>query len=240
MDFRGARQRGLSLLIVMVVLLLSMLLVMWASRTALFNEMVTGNDSDYQRALEAAHAMVRDAEFDIGNQRPDGSACSSAGLPGCRRNAAGVPAGLAFFPESPDDFDVLASSFAESGPTCRDGVCIATRVKDGFWTATTGSMGLGAMKKVAATYGQYTGAVAGDIGNPLLKTGSGRETAKVWYWVEVLPYDLGSAVGGGAAHAFAPDSTRPYVYRITAVAQGLKKGTQATVQATFVWRKSSS
>jgi len=236
----GAKQqRGVSLLVVMVVLLLSMLLVLWASRTALFNEMVTGNDSDYQRALEAAHAMVRDAEFDISNQRPDSSACDSAGYTGCRRTAVDTSIGSAFFPESTGDFEVLESSLSGQIPSCRKGICLATQVGTGFWTTTTGALGLDAMKKVAATYGQYTGAVAGDIGNPILKTGSG-STARAWYWVEVLPYDTSAAIAGGAAHAVAPDSQSPYIYRITAVAQGLKNGTQAAVQSTFVWRKTSS
>lgn len=239
MQARSANQRGLSLLIVMVVLLLSMLLVLWASRTALFNEMVTGNDSDYQRALEAAHAMVRDAEFDIKNQRPDGSACNSAGYTGCRRAVVVTSSEPSVFPETTGDFETLESSLAGQIPSCRHGVCVATQVGIGFWTTAAGALGLEAMKKVAATYGQYTGAVAGDVGNPLLKTGGG-STAKAWYWVEVLPYDTSAAIAGGAAHAFAPDSGSPYIYRITAVAQGLKKGTQAAVQSTFVWRKASS
>jgi len=238
MVIRPRQQRGVALLVVMVVLLLSMLLVLWASRTALFNEMVTGNDSDYQRALEAAHAMVRDAEFDIQNQRPDGSACNSAGHANCRRDALGTPTGSVFFPESTGDFEALERALIDQTPTCRQGVCMAMRVGAGFWTTTTGPLGLDAMKKVAATYGQYTGAVAGNLGNPLLKTDN--STARAWYWVEVLPYDTSAAIAGGDAHAFAPDSTSPCIYRITAVAQGLKKGTQAAVQSTFVWRKASS
>jgi len=233
-----AHQQGLSLVVVMVALLLSTLLGLWAARAALFNERVTGNDSDHQRALEAAHAMVRDAEFDIRNQRPDGSACDSAGYTGCRRGAAEKSTGPAFFPESTADFEVLENSLASRTPSCRSGVCIATQVKTGFWTTPAGAQGLDAMKKVAATYGQYTGAVAGDLGNPLLKTGS--SGAKAWYWVEVLPYDTSAAVAGSTAHAYAPDSQSPYIYRITTVAQGLKKGTQATVQSTFVWRKETS
>ncbi len=232
-------QHGLALLVVMIVLLLSMLLVLWASRTALFNELVTGNDSDYQRALEAAHAMVSDAEFDIRNQRPDGSPCASAGFTGCRRTAANTVGGLPVFPETTGEFEALESSLASQIPSCRAGLCVANQVGIGFWTAVSGAQGLDAMKTLGATYGQYTGAVAGDAGNPLLKTGVA-DPARAWYWVEVLPYDTSAAIAGGAAHAFAPDSQNPYIYRITAVAQGLKKGTQATLQSTFVWRKASS
>ena len=48
------RERGIALFVVIVFVMLSMLLALWASRTAIFNEMVVGNDADYQRAFEAA------------------------------------------------------------------------------------------------------------------------------------------------------------------------------------------
>ena len=59
------KQRGISLYVVAVFVMLSMLLALWASRTSLFNEMIVGNDADYQRALEAAQALMQDAELDI-------------------------------------------------------------------------------------------------------------------------------------------------------------------------------
>jgi Tfp pilus assembly protein PilX len=34
-------------------------------RTSLFNELIVGNDADYQRAFEAAQAILQDAELDI-------------------------------------------------------------------------------------------------------------------------------------------------------------------------------
>ena len=69
------KQRGISLYVVIVLVLLSTLLALWASRTALFNEMIVGNDADYQRAFEAAQAMIQDAELDIQRSAADGSAC---------------------------------------------------------------------------------------------------------------------------------------------------------------------
>ena len=44
---RYRRQRGVALFVVLVFVLLSMLLALWATRTSLFNEMVVGNDADY-------------------------------------------------------------------------------------------------------------------------------------------------------------------------------------------------
>ena len=50
------RQRGVSLFIVIVFVMMSMLLALWGARTSLFNEMIVGNDADYQRAYEASFA----------------------------------------------------------------------------------------------------------------------------------------------------------------------------------------
>ena len=227
------RQQGIALFIVMVVLLLSMLLVLWSSRTALFNELLTGTDSDYQRALEAAQAMVRDAEFDIQGQKPDGSACNGSS---CRPPIVDASQGQAFYPESANDFQDLDAALSARTPSCVAGICTSTNLAAEFWTTATA---LSAMKDSAATYGRYTGAQTGDVGNPLLRANAGAD-AKAWYWVEVLPYDTASAIAAGPAQTFAPDSTRPNIYRITAVAQGLKPGTQAVVQSIFVWKKVSS
>jgi type IV pilus assembly protein PilX len=228
-----SRQQGISLFIVMVVLLLSMLLVLWSSRTALFNELLTSTDSDYQRALEAAQAMVRDAEFDIQGQKPDGSACSGSF---CRAPVIDASQGQAFYPENASDLHDLDAALAARNPSCAAGICTATNFAADFWTTAAA---LNAMKASAATYGQYTGAQTGDIGNPLLRAHTGT-AAKAWYWVEVLPYDIASAISAGPAQAFAPDSTQPSIYRITAIAQGLKPGTQAVLQSVFVWKKVSS
>src|SRR5256885_8542923 len=56
--------------------MLSMLLALWASRTSLFNELVVGNDADYQRAYEAAQALLQDAELDIRGEKADGTVCT--------------------------------------------------------------------------------------------------------------------------------------------------------------------
>ena len=71
------RQRGVALFVVIVFVLLSMLLALWASRTSMFNELVVGNDADHQRAFEAAQALLQDAELDIRGERADGFACDA-------------------------------------------------------------------------------------------------------------------------------------------------------------------
>jgi len=219
-------QRGVSLLVVMVVVLLITLLTVWAARVALLNEKLAGNDSDHQRAVEAAHAMVRDAELDIRGERFDGSPCSPYA---CR--AAGASA---VFPRSESEFQILHGILVAGSPSCAAGICVSDRVPAQFWADDAT---LAAMKPLAAAYGAHTGAMTGKSGNPLLSTSGGLHA---WYWVEILPYDMSAAIAGGPAEGFAPDSAAPFLYRITAVAQGLKPATQAVIQTTVVWKRLNS
>ncbi len=229
------RQRGISLFVVMVMVLLSTLLAMWAGRTALFNEVVTGNDSDYQRAFEAAQAMVRDAEFDIMGVRSDGmTACKTeAAYIGCRPLAGSV-----FFPQDESDYQDLADLLRAKSPSCAAGICVSV---DGrlpaampeFWNDETA---LTAMQAAGATYGSRTEAWATEAANPLLKS----DVPRAWYWIEVLPYNVGAVTEAGPTQRFAPDNSSPYVYRITAVAQGLKPSSRAVVQTVFVRKRASS
>ena len=53
---RADRQKGVSLFVVLVIVLLSTLLAAWAFRSSIFNQLVVSNDADYQRAFEAAQA----------------------------------------------------------------------------------------------------------------------------------------------------------------------------------------
>jgi type IV pilus assembly protein PilX len=236
------RQGGISLFIVMVLVLLTTLVVMWSARTAYFNELVTGNDSDYQRALEAAQAMVRDAEFDIKGQKPDGTPCRTGpGYDGsCRETRIDIGTGKIFFPQNIEDFQELETALSGSTPPCLKGICLASSTANEFWRTDTGTSGFNAMRSRAARYGEFTGAPATTaVGDPLLVSANAAD-ARAWYWVEVLPYDVSAAIAPGPAQRFRPDNTTPYIYRITGVAQGQKATTRAVVQTVFVWRKVDS
>lgn len=242
-----SRQRGVSLFVVLVMVLLTTLMMLWAARTALFNELVTGNDSDYQRALEAAHAMVRDAELDILGRRADGQPCTTTvGFTSCR--PSGIVAnidlvnGRLYFPPSTDkgdsdsDLEHLKTLLSGTTPSCVAGICIGTNILPQFWTNTSGTMGLAAMRTVGARYGQFTGAVAATVGNPLLTNANTR------YWVEPIQFESN---GSGASRQFAPiggdasATATGVVYRITAVAQGVRPGTLAVIQTVFVRQEAS-
>jgi len=213
------RQRGVALFAVMVIVLLSMLLALWASRSALFNEMVVGNDSDYQRAYEAAQAMMQDAELDIRR---------SSRVGGLRMHSTTIMQ----IPESRSEFDYMRGALetAASGVGCQDALCLlrpSTEDPD-FWNDMAKFV---KWMSAGARYGQYTGAapvVGGKsiTDNPILRD-------RAWYWIEIGPYaDCGLYGHGGDI----PDicSADGLVYRITAVAWGLKPGTQVVLQQIYI------
>jgi type IV pilus assembly protein PilX len=209
------RQRGISLLVVLVIVLSSTMLALGALRTALLGEMATGHDSDYQRAFAAANALLRVAEAGILGGRPEGSAC---GVDTCLdQRLLDVHAGRVFLPGNLSQWQDLQAALGAATPSCAAGICIPDRMPEQFWLDRTA---LDAMKKVAA--GPESG------------------TRRAWYWVELLPYDMAAAATGGLAEALAPDPTTPFIYRITAVAQGRKPGTQAVIQTTLVWKTPKS
>jgi len=133
-------QAGFSLPVVMVTALLATLLVLTASRTALLDEAATGNESDYQRALEGAQALLREAESEI--QREDSSLPAAASTD---RHA---------YPRSRAELIALQARLGTSTPSCAAGLCIPDRIPPRFWGDRAA---LEAMKKVAVsrTQGWY-------------------------------------------------------------------------------------
>lgn len=245
-------QRGVALFVVIMVVLLSSLLVMWGSRTSLFNELVVGNDADYQRAFAAAQSLVQDAELDIrsaepdtNNKTPDGVDCSP-GANICRMGLADyqIPAS-----RENEKVGILLTKLASHTNTegCQNGLCIKRTGKQDFWndTATLAKMTNSA---VGARYGQFTGAAKGSFStpaNPILADTAANKGG--WYWIEVMPYikpDQGGAgliVDAGATSNNDPELLRPNLdpnvaYRITALAYG-SKGSMVVLQETYAQQR---
>ena len=232
------RERGIALFVVIVFVMLSMLLALWASRTAIFNEMVVGNDADYQRAFEAAQSLIQDAEldiqqFDTTGYRADDNAALTAVY---------------------DNNIVGFSNERSASPFCENGLCVKRRGRQDFWNNHTDTTEAddpevsfeqmtranNAGKRGGARYGQFTGAKKPEEDDPLfplLRNG--------WYWIEVLSYADPDAVGGAGLivnddpNAAAPTDLldlrlKPsMVYRITAWARGLKPNSTAVIQETY-------
>ena len=244
-----ANQRGVALFVVIVFVLLTMLAALWASRTALFGEMIVGNDADYQRAFEAAQALLQDAELDIREEHADGTpwrqsdAARTLNAP-CEANSdiCRTKADLPRPPETAEDLGDLLAHLKTQSTGCQHGLCLKRTGNQDFWndTATLTAM---TAANVGARYGQYTGASKGDSSNPanpiLQQTGAGKGG---WYWIEVLPYDQSSKSSGvivGGSGSTNLDllalNLKPHVvYRITALAYGRKSSTMAVLQQTYV------
>lgn len=202
------QQQGMALYVVMVLVLLSVILGLWASRTAIFSEMVTGNDADYQRAYQAAQAMVQDAKDDIYlNLYATGQAQSRNGTTTVQ------------YPAEQTHFIEWANALASETTLCKDGICLRRTGPQNFWEDDTT---LASMLAVGARYGQYSGTPPTQRSNPIL--GFTAQNKGAWYWVEPFPYQ-GSDAGNATALVQGAVSTNietDMLYRITAIAFGLK------------------
>lgn len=232
------KERGVALFVVIVFVMMSMLLALWASRTALFNELIVGNDADYQRAFESAQALLQDAELDIRRENADGSVCTpSTVLDVCRTGAA-----IAKIPVEAKDVGQLVAFLGSQTTRCSTGLCAKRTGRQDFWNYTAATspapsdLQAGEVRLeqytvagVGARYGQYTGAVASMPANPILANTSAANRGG-WYWIEVLPYDESSKSAGlivgdpGVAkpRELALNLIPNVVYRITALAYGNK------------------
>ncbi len=243
---RRQRQRGVALFVVIVFVMLSMLLALWASRTSLFNEMLVGNDADYQRAFEAAQALIQDAELDIRGENADGSVCTATN---CRDKISAAPK----IPlEAQDVTPLLAALDKATTAKCSYGLCTKRAGRQDFWNKkdTTdlqaGEFDLSAMTKtnVGARYGQFSGAAVGSSSsqaNPILADTSADDRGG-WYWIEIMHYDESSknsgliigATGNPTNNLLNLNLKPNVVYRITALAYGRKSSTMAVLQQTYV------
>ncbi len=238
--------------VVIVFVMLSMLLALWASRTSLFNEMIVGNDADYQRAFEAAQALLQDAELDIRRESPDGlTACTNPDPNKCRDTNPG-----AYKIPIKGEVTQLLDDLNQQPTKCKDGLCTKRAGRQDFWRTTSATV-LAAgevkltdmtMSNVGARYGQYTGATVGSSStpaNPILADTSANNRGG-WYWIEVMQYDesaknSGLIVGGTNTDNLLRLNLEPnVVYRITALAYGRKRSptdepqTMAVLQQTYV------
>jgi len=229
-----ARQDGAALYVVIVFVLLSMLLALWAARSSLFNEILVGNDADYRRAFEAAQAMLQDAEFDIRGVKPDGSICtpdsSTGGGDVCRRTTA------VYFDIETKDLDSTLTTIETNNATakCYKGICQKRAGAQDFWNDST-TLAAMISSDVGARYGQFTGADAKSTANPILSDTSAGKGA--WYWVEMMPYMdpnvslLAGLPPGSNVERFAPARKKLFVYRITALARGNRPNTEVVLQS---------
>ncbi|MBP8018709.1 MAG: hypothetical protein KAY82_01600 [Hylemonella sp.] len=238
--FARQAERGVSLLMVLLVMVLVTLTALSASRSSFFNESVTSNEADYNRALSAAESLIRDAQLDINGMASDGVSCNwGANFEGCRPSATGTPT-LAE-PFFPSDL-VLGTAQSSALQTALNNVCVAgicapnpwpaNALPPNFWlTPATLQSYVNGANGTAATYGQFTRQVPGATGNPILTAAN---PARAWYWVELIDFAVTSCAAVPAQCVNRPIAKLPFIYRITAVARGQRANTMAVIQTYYV------
>ncbi len=77
------QQRGISLVIVMIFLVILSVLGVSAMQSSTLGSRVARNEADRTLAFQAAEAALKDGELDIKNLKADNTACVAAS-PGCR------------------------------------------------------------------------------------------------------------------------------------------------------------
>lgn len=132
---RYVRQRGISLVVVMIFLLILSVLGIAAIQSSTLGARVARNEADRTLAFQAAEAALRDGELDVKNLRVNNSACV-AGATGCR--AQTINRG--------DGFDTV----------CSLGLCDSRTFTSPVWEDTKkwGTSG------PSVVYGAYTAAAA--------------------------------------------------------------------------------
>ena len=82
--YSASRQRGVSLVIVMMFLVILSMLGITAIQTSTLSSKVARNQLDRTLAFQAAEAALRDAELDLKNKKFDKTTFCVAGAVGCR------------------------------------------------------------------------------------------------------------------------------------------------------------
>ncbi len=209
------QQRGVALMVVLVMLLLASLALLGSLQLGWLGERRAGSESDAQRAFAAAEALLHDAERDI--------------LLGRRPIGATGP----FFPQDDDDLDLLQQRLAAGHRHCLQGICLpadTTALNAAAWRDDLAALTAGEGERaIAATYGRFTQAT-GHGGHPLLDPAAGR----AWYWVEVFRHTDAAGIENPIGDLPMPDRRSPFIYRITAYVQGLKPGTRVHLRSVFV------
>ncbi|MBF5005271.1 pilus assembly protein PilX [Diaphorobacter sp. NR2-3-3-1] len=231
-----ARESGVALYVVIIIVLMVSLLSIWAARSAFFQEILTGNEADHQTTFEAAQILMNDAELDIRQMQASGDACPAVNSDGniCRASTS-----VHFPADRGEMVDLIA--FLDNMPTgCALGICRKRSGIQDFWSDAALLRNMTAAD-VGARYGQFTGAVSSPGGNPLLAIQASSSNTKdlkgAWYWIEVLPF-IDAQTGLLSIYennphfkTYAPDSRRPWIYRITVFAKGRKQGTEVVLQS---------
>lgn len=131
----NSTQRGISLIIVMIFLVILSILGVTAMQSSSLGSRIARNEADRALAFQAAEAALRDGELDVKNLKANNTACLAASA-GCR--VENISRG--------DGFDT----------SCTLGLCDSRAFTTPVWEDTTRWTTTGA----SVAYGTYTAAAA--------------------------------------------------------------------------------
>lgn len=221
-------QRGISLFVVLIILLLTALLVLGSLKTSLFNESIVGNQSDIQRANSRAEALLLQAQNEI-----------RASLVGCTTD-------ICKYPVSKEAYAMMymanprgCGTSTTTGSLTPLGVCMPAATDDSFFTADT--IGVSGKPLAIGNAQSYTafgsGTKAGDSSNGVDLS---LTAAKGQYWVEVFLFKESALTSMANENQMlkenlpVPEPTFPFIYRITVRAEGAKPGTVSIVRSNYI------
>ena len=254
---RKSRQRGISLFVVMIILMLALILVLGGLTVTNLNESLVGNQSDTQRAYGSAQALIDAAQRDI---RLNGRRCNAVFMGGSGNNpefmvgpAPGAAAACTRrFPRDQAEYGEMIAGLTNTpglgncGSATQPnfaGVCISRGPTDPNFASTT-------VADITSTNAQQLNNGAHYNSNFLTALdgtdtpnyGGGATTgnnvalaaaAGGTYWVEVFQYFNACSISGCDSRIVIPDGSYPFVFRITALAQGLRVGTQSVLRTYY-------
>ena len=212
-------QRGASLIIVMLILIVVSILGVGGAQIALMAERGARNDRDMQVAWQAAEAALVDAELDLTSAAPNASSPARGALFGMTR--VGTPArNVQADKVDVNNFvaDCGSASAVGTGGLSTFGLCsLPVTGKPAWLTVNFETTGSGAQ---TVPFGQFTG-------RSFASGSTGAQPARApRYIIEAIRDE-------GASSRDKASSDIKYVYRVTAMGFGPRDDIQAVMQMIY-------
>jgi len=203
-------QRGLTLIVVMLVLVVVMVLGIGGAQIALLGERSTRYDRDYLVATQAAEAVLMDAEQDI---------CGpNVGAVACGPNTGSLNGRVSLFNPAVVTGFLPNCGTGPATPTSYQGLCEPPPEAGKPIWATLDFLDVGSSAR-SVQFGDFTGRV--------FKAGNSGVQAELMprYIIEVIDDNAPGGNAGGSA--------KPKMYRITAIGFGPRKEVQVVMQTAY-------
>jgi Tfp pilus assembly protein PilX len=218
MKRQHSSQQGLALPTVMVMLMLASVGALLAWRQLWVNEVLLKTEADQLRTQHKAEAVLPLVVQDIvGSANAVGSGGTvDPSVPLSLRHSAGDSTQThVFFPSSLAERDLLRQRLGSEA--CRSGICALTppkTEKDDLFSKASSWKGMTALAM------------------PVNATDTPYGAGTAWYWVDVQPDSIQSAVTATTT------SPPPFIYRITVLAHGVLPSSSTVLQT--LWTRAST